>query len=116
MSKKSCDTCADLGKASCAECDECHQWRPRITRREEEKLLSQAAERHYYVVEEIGAKTEEKLKVYSREESYKEAANVAVEMARRNKKNYFILETRAVAKPLSEHIVALDEIPLWMDH
>lgn len=114
MSGKSCETCADQNTAACSECDDCRQWRPRVTRKAEEKLLTNAAERHYYVVEEIAIPGEQ-LKVYSQEESYREAANVAVEMARRKKKNYVILETRAVAKPLSEQVIALDEIPLWLD-
>lgn len=117
MSGKSCETCADIGKASCAECDDCHQWQPRVTRREESKgIIKVPGGLNYYVVEIGGVETGYALRTVLQDESYKYAVSAAVELTRRTKQNYYVMAIRAKIVHVSERIVSVDEIPLWTDH
>lgn len=118
MSGKSCENCADIGKASCAECDDYHQWQPRITRRDESKRVVNILDGlNYHVVEIVIGKLEGyKVKPQWRFKNYQDAVDMAVDMARTEKKNYYVMAIRAKIAHVSERIVSVDEIPLWMDH
>lgn len=116
MSEKSCETCADKNTVACAECDDCHQWRPTIIQREDGKGLKIAGDYIYFVCEETGIKNFPNLSAFWFEGKYQQAVKRAEEMARSTQRAYIVLAIRARVVPLSEHVITVDEIPLWLDH